>query len=769
VIQAWRWETDAHPGFHADGPQGLIDKLMNLRESDLVVGIFWTRFGTPTTKAPSGTVHELQLAIESWRATQKPQVMVYFNGRPYRAKTQAELDQWGGVLKFRGEFPPEGLWWEYPGARQFEPLFRQHLTKWLLTESTPGAPKVDITAFEPPVFDRRIVRPEARQLLTLSNAHGVVAVEGLGGIGKTSLLAAFADQYNRGPVYWHDPERDETVDELLLRLGRQLQISGSTVNERCKALLSELRANSAVLIIDDFHVVDQASYSALVAIAERYSRPPASLIVASRTYVDLMRQLSNIGRLSLPGFDAEQTKDVLTQLNVPSLGSPLVSQLVERTDGLPFAVGLFAKLVVDFGRDPADLLSGSMLQSERLREWFDDVMRVLRPEASRLLRHLSVVGTPFSMEIVRALSRAAGVDKGDGVFEELQRSSLVTRYSRYRFHVHQLVATFSLNEMTEDDQRRVHSALGRHYLSGSRSPRVIGDEALSWKIRACREFQLAAGLGSAKRILDEIQAAVKSRGYYKAFIQLAAKQLTEPEHSDAWLRYHYAHCCFITGRWKDSLATVEPLLYSEDVPINQRVPVVRLYAELLAAMGHVEPALAKLDEVLSVASANQVKATVISHALSVRATLLIRSRRLDLARLAVDELLRIAAQRKDLRGGGVALTLEAMLTRALGDLRASKEKAGAALQLFRDAGDVRGMTWSMSQLAIAQLGLGDVLNGEKQLTDAVRSGSEMEECSLDYLEALKLSKPLVVTPALIASVEAEIARINGALNIMQGG
>ena len=29
VLALWRWETDAHPGMHLDGPQGTIDKLMD--------------------------------------------------------------------------------------------------------------------------------------------------------------------------------------------------------------------------------------------------------------------------------------------------------------------------------------------------------------------------------------------------------------------------------------------------------------------------------------------------------------------------------------------------------------------------------------------------------------------------------------------------------------------------------------------------------------------------------------------------------------------
>jgi hypothetical protein len=55
-LSLWRWEIDAGPRMHMEGPQGLIDELMKIREADVVVGVFWKRFGTPTgrrTRAPS--------------------------------------------------------------------------------------------------------------------------------------------------------------------------------------------------------------------------------------------------------------------------------------------------------------------------------------------------------------------------------------------------------------------------------------------------------------------------------------------------------------------------------------------------------------------------------------------------------------------------------------------------------------------------------------------------------------------------------------------
>src|SRR5450755_4147349 len=70
-LSVWRWETDARPGLHLEGPQGLIDERMQIADSDVVIGIFWKRFGTPTGDAQSGTEHELRKSLRSMPSSRR--------------------------------------------------------------------------------------------------------------------------------------------------------------------------------------------------------------------------------------------------------------------------------------------------------------------------------------------------------------------------------------------------------------------------------------------------------------------------------------------------------------------------------------------------------------------------------------------------------------------------------------------------------------------------------------------------------------------------
>jgi hypothetical protein len=132
-LQVIRWETDSYPGFHPDGPQGLLDPILKIADADIVVGIFWRRLGTPTKSGQTGTEHEINTAIAVWKKTKSPHIMLYFSQQPYAVKSKEEAEQWGAVLEFKKkvEGAGEGLFSDYKNPPHFERVLRQHLAIYL--------------------------------------------------------------------------------------------------------------------------------------------------------------------------------------------------------------------------------------------------------------------------------------------------------------------------------------------------------------------------------------------------------------------------------------------------------------------------------------------------------------------------------------------------------------------------------------------------------------------------------------------------------------
>jgi hypothetical protein len=125
------WETDAKPGFHPKGPQGLVDTVLRIEDCDLFVGIFWNRIGTPTADGKTGTEHEFSTAYKSWQRHKRPEIMFYFNDKPSTLTSKEALEQRGKVLEFRKSFPEEGLYWVYNGKAEFLKHANDHLRKYI--------------------------------------------------------------------------------------------------------------------------------------------------------------------------------------------------------------------------------------------------------------------------------------------------------------------------------------------------------------------------------------------------------------------------------------------------------------------------------------------------------------------------------------------------------------------------------------------------------------------------------------------------------------
>ena len=111
-------ETHTSPGL--DGrPQEMINKHL-LEDCDLLIGVFWTRIGTPTGAEPSGTVEE----IKKHRAAGKP-VMLYFSSKKVQPD-EIDSEQYLKVKQFKAWSKEKGLIEEYSGAKEFrEKLVRQ--------------------------------------------------------------------------------------------------------------------------------------------------------------------------------------------------------------------------------------------------------------------------------------------------------------------------------------------------------------------------------------------------------------------------------------------------------------------------------------------------------------------------------------------------------------------------------------------------------------------------------------------------------------------
>lgn len=115
------WETHSTPEM-GERAQAIINKQV-LADCDLLVAIFWTRLGSPTGVAPSGTVEE----IEEHLTAGKP-ALIYFSTAPVRLDS-VDNDQYSALLNFKESCRSRGLVEDYEDLAAFREKFARHVAQ----------------------------------------------------------------------------------------------------------------------------------------------------------------------------------------------------------------------------------------------------------------------------------------------------------------------------------------------------------------------------------------------------------------------------------------------------------------------------------------------------------------------------------------------------------------------------------------------------------------------------------------------------------------
>jgi hypothetical protein len=120
ILEPVLWETHATPAM-GDRPQAIINKQL-VKQCALLVGVFWTRLGTDTGVAESGTAEE----IEEFRKEGKP-VLLYFSSVPVVPES-IDHKQYQKLVAYKKTLQNQGIVFSYDSVAAFRELLQRHLT-----------------------------------------------------------------------------------------------------------------------------------------------------------------------------------------------------------------------------------------------------------------------------------------------------------------------------------------------------------------------------------------------------------------------------------------------------------------------------------------------------------------------------------------------------------------------------------------------------------------------------------------------------------------
>lgn len=331
---------------------------------------------------------------------------------------------------------------------------------------------------EKPTTERFVGRDQEIAELTAmakSPHAGLLVLQGLAGIGKSSLASRFLESRGESTnVLWHRAQPWERFGDLArpLALFSRLVAGGHGVAPRPSvgsageapdgaALLAELDRGLFRARAETWVVYDDLSQVAEVEEAQRFARllreglrrhpsAPVKVLVLSRGDMNLF-EARDLGTEAAPvvreltGLDRHSARKLRSDLP-----PEVVDALYDRTGGHPLALAL------------ADPAAGSAGLGQSGRYVRDDVLSGLGPQERDLLERLAVARAPLS------LAAWLPAEDSEASLANLRRAGLIRTLPGDRYDLHALVADVVLSGLPPERRKQRQAAMARQVVEAAR-------------------------------------------------------------------------------------------------------------------------------------------------------------------------------------------------------------------------------------------------------------------------------------------------------------
>ncbi|GMB78770.1 MULTISPECIES: hypothetical protein [Bacillus cereus group] len=117
ILLPSRWEKGVVPAYGGTDAQQVINEQL-VNKCDILIGVFWAKLGTPTTRHSSGTLEEISIFIE-----QNKEVMVYFVDK--YVPMNANFDEIREVNTYKETYGQKGVYAPYNVNKIIDHLYQK--------------------------------------------------------------------------------------------------------------------------------------------------------------------------------------------------------------------------------------------------------------------------------------------------------------------------------------------------------------------------------------------------------------------------------------------------------------------------------------------------------------------------------------------------------------------------------------------------------------------------------------------------------------------
>jgi NB-ARC domain len=251
----------------------------------------------------------------------------------------------------------------------------------------------------------------------------LVALVGLGGIGKTALARKLAARIQEGGKFdrliWRSlrnaPTLEKLLEDLLECFGHVSINSSQTIDNQILQLIDSLRESRCLLVLDDFETILQGgtrlkpypegyeSYGQLLRQVGELEHQSCLLLNSyekPREIASLERSTKAIRSLQLNGLSLEEAHNILSDQNLTK--KETWKELIDIARGNPLLLNIEAAYICAlFQGNVAEFLSLGTWIFEESREGFDRHFEKFSALEKKISRHLATQSAPVSFQDIK--------------------------------------------------------------------------------------------------------------------------------------------------------------------------------------------------------------------------------------------------------------------------------------------------------------------------------------------------------------------------------
>jgi len=381
-----------------------------------------------------------------------------------------------------------------------------------------------------------------------------------------------------------------------------------------------------VLIMDDLHWIDPVSAELLLFLVTMVTSVPVVFVCAQRRQgADapndrLVRTQSLISsqtiRMRLERLTVAESEMLVKELlPLKDLPPRLVSAIVQRSEGNPYFIEEYVRMLIDQGHlhrdhDHWELETRLDLSNLPLPASLDTLIRsridALPPELKQVVEYGAIVGSPFEGRLLESIRGLSNIQANFARLESRLIVQPAAEAGRWQFN-HSLVETIAYNVMLKAQRRRMHRQVGEAIETRWSGSETEHAEELAYHFTRAGEgakaltYLALAGERAAARYANE-----EALGYFEQ----AAQQLATLPSEAVDLRFRVAaglgDVYRALGRHVESKSALDVgLTLAESTPLPSHLKAslyrrlgetARRQGELGAAYEHLIRGLMLLDE-----------------------------------------------------------------------------------------------------------------------------------------------------------------------------